>query len=148
MSLYEDDSTHEDGTEITSGNKINFGGASMKGVPSEVYTLHLWNDKNGEAGSDDAVGPRISVVNGITDMGIIYAGTDINGNVSMLEARSCGAVGVAADNDSAWTPISPTAMLQVGDIPSDCMRVIELRMNVPQDATNLALAEFTLRVHV
>lgn len=153
MSFYESDSTHDEGTVIDVDEPIFGGGEGIsapfeKGVIGPIFTMHLWNDKGGGASSDVAVAPKISAVNGVTNMSIIFNGTDINGHVSMLEARSCGALGVAADQQQDWTPIGPTQTLTVGDIPSDCMRVIELRMNVPQDSADLATAAYILRCNV
>jgi len=147
ISFYEDDSTPDDGTVIDAFNPVPFG-AVEKGTISDIITIHIWNDKGGDLGSDIATAPRLAAISGVTDMSVIFDGTDINGNVSMLEARSCGAFGTAADQQQDWTPLGPDSMLELGDIPSNCMRVIELRANIPQDADSLTVADFTLIVHV
>lgn len=149
ISLYENDSTPLDGTVIDEDNPVDFGVVD-KGVTSDTITIHLWNDKGGFVGSDLAT-PRLSAVpiDGGDDVAPLFAGTEFNDFQSMVEARSCGSYGVAADQQVAWTPISPLDMLAMGAIPSNAMRVIELRIRVPQDSdTDFDLSTLTLRVHV
>lgn len=136
FSVYEDDSTTTGGTIISSGNPINFGPVE-KGVISPTITIHVWNGKNdGSVGL--AVGPRLYSVNGSGDASQIFNGTIFNGHLSMLEARSCGAFHTPADQDTEWLPLSPTSLLQIGDMPANSMREIELRMNVPLDAPTIS----------
>lgn len=131
---FEDDQ----GTEISSGNKINFGGQIEKGATSSVFSVWIWNDKDGLIGSGTAVNPRVFALS-VGDLSVIFDGTVINGNVSMLEARSCLALNVAADAQDAWTPIGPAQFLDIGDIPRNAAREIQLRLRVPNDAADLAL---------
>lgn len=146
ISFYESGSTPSGGTQINSGNPIAFG-SIQKSEISAVQTIDVWNDKNGSS-ADDAVAPKLTAISSPDDVSIIFDGTAINGFVSMLEARSCGAFNVPADQQKDWTPIGPTEFLTIGDIPANAKRSIELRLNVPQDADTLALSNFVLRVLV
>lgn len=137
-----------DGTLITAGNKVIFGTAGnvQKGATSPIASVQLWNDKGGSNNSDTAIAPLFFAVSGSGDLTAVFAGTAANGLKSMVQARSCGATGVAADAQSAWTPIGPAAMLVLGNMPKNSMREIQLRVVVPPDATDLSLRDFSLRV--
>lgn len=139
LELYDDG-----GTIISSGNKVNFGSVE-KGVTGDTIVLYVWNDKTGALGSDTAVAPRLYVSHtaAIAD---ILAGTAANGNVSMIEARSCAGVNVAGDAHTAWTPVGPGSLLTMGNIPSDAAKQIEIRLNVPQDAPDVAVADFNIEL--
>lgn len=143
MEMYLD----SDGSKVTALNPVQFS-LIEKGSVSDTITVWVWNDKDGVLGSDTAVTPNFSALHGSGDASIIFDGTAINSYVSMLEARSCGAQGVAADLITTWTPIAPDQILTLGDIPSNTAREIELRVNVPQDSSVLALVTFSLRVSV
>jgi hypothetical protein len=144
FSFYEDDSTVLGGTEINSGNPIDFGQVD-KGTISPIITIHIWNGKN-DITLDTAVAPKLYATNGVGDASLIFNGTVFNNNESMLEARSCGSFGVAADQHEDWVPIKPSQLLTMGDMPTNSMRSIELRLNVPIDAPTLVLTPFSLRV--
>jgi hypothetical protein len=144
FSLYEDDSTVTGGTPISSGNPIDFGRVE-KGVISPTITVHIWNGKN-DPTVPTAIGPRLYAVNATGDASLIFNGTPFNGHRSMLEARSCGSFHTPADQDTNWTPLSPLSLLAVGDMPSNSMREIELRMNVPLDAPTIPLIPFSVGV--
>lgn len=145
FSLYRNDSTVGGGTPLDAGHALDFAGAD-KGRATPLQTVHVWNDKGGGAGSSTAVAPIFFALSGAGDASPIFAGTPGNGAKSMLEARSCLALNVAADAQTEWTPISPTSTLVLGDMPSNSMRTIEVRLNIPVDAADLALIQFTLRV--
>lgn len=137
-----------DGTLINSGNKVVFGsgGNVQKGTTSEIISVQLWNDKGGGNNSDTAIAPHFFAVSGTGDIAAIFAGTPSNGLVSMLQARSCGASGVAADAQSAWTAISNAISLILGDMPKNSMRELQVRLVIPPDAVNLSVRDFAFRV--
>lgn len=148
FSLYEADSTVTGGTPISIGNPVAFGQVE-KGIISPTVKVHVWNGKN-DGSVSTAVAPRLYATNGVGDASLIFNGTPFNGHQSMLEARSCGSFNTPADQDSAWTPIGPSNlfMLEMGDMPANSMREIELRMNVPIDAPTIPLISFSLQVSV
>jgi hypothetical protein len=139
---------HTDDSLVTAINPITFGSLTEKGNISSTFTVWVWNDRNAVLGSDTAVSPKISSLHGVDDVSIIFDGTIINSYLSMLEARTCGAINVAADLLTTWVPIRPDSFLTLGNMPSNTGREIELRLNVPQDANVLSLASFTLSISV
>lgn len=146
ISLYHDDSTMVSGTPLDGSNPVDFG-AVDKGLISPTITIHVWNGKN-DPSVDMAVAPLLYALNGSGDASVIFNGTTLNGFKSMLEARSCAAIGTTADQHKAWTPISPASLLTMGNIPANAMRTIELRLNVPIDAPAMSLTSWSLRVSI
>lgn len=132
--FYHDDSTPEAGTVVDTGNPLEFGVVD-RARTSATVVVHVWNDKGGSLGSDTAVAPRFYADNGPDNIDDMFDGTAANDTESMIEARSCEAYGVAADAQSAWTPIGPGEYLELGDMPSNSRRSIEVRIRVPLDAT-------------
>lgn len=128
-----------------SGNPMLFTNVH-KGIASSVLTVDLWNDRTGSAGSDTAIAPMIYALND-DDVSSVFAGTAINGFKSMLECRSCLGYGTPSDMQSAWTPISPTDVLLIGNMPGGSKRTIELRLNPPIDAPTISTEKaFTIAV--
>lgn len=146
ISLFHDDSTQLGGTPLDGSNPADFDGVE-KGLISPTITIHIWNGKN-DPSVDTAVTPKLYSVNGSGDASKIFNGTPFNGFKSMLEGRSCTAVGTSADQQKTWTPLSPTSLLTMGNIPPNAMRGIELRLNIPIDAPDMAINTWTLRVSV
>ncbi len=146
ITLFHDDSTFTGGTPLDGGDPVDFGGVD-KGLISPTITIHIWNDKNGGA-AGTAVAPKLYSINGSGDASVVFNGTSLNGFKSMLEARSCAAINTAADQQKAWTPISPASLLSMGDMQANSMRTVELRMNIPPDAPVMDLTSWSLRVSV
>lgn len=144
FSFYEDDSTVTGGTEINAGNPLALGQVE-KGTITPISTIHVWNGKNSGSAAT-AIAPKFYATNGPDDASLIFQGTPFNGFQSMLEARSCGSFNVAADQNEEWTPVSPTQLLTLGDMPTNTMREIELRLNVPVDAPTLASIDFSMQI--
>lgn len=145
ISIYHDDSTQIGGTPVDGTHPVDFGLVD-KGTISPTITIHIWNGKN-DLSVGTAIAPKLYSLNGSGDASRIFNGTTLNGFKSMLEARSCTAIGTAADQQKAWTPISPTALLTMGNIPANAMRGIELRLNIPIDAPDMTPADtWSLRV--
>jgi len=153
IDIFENDSdVLGNGTPINDENPIAFGIASRGSVTppaDEAQTpIHIWNDQTGALGSDTATNVKITVAAADNNNDILlFNGTELNGFQSMLEARSTDALNAPADAQSAWTPISPTDMLDIGDMPSNSRRSIELRANVPIDATSMASTGLILNVN-
>lgn len=148
ITFYNEGSTTTGGTPIGPSNKISFLNID-KGIPSAIFTLDIWNDKGGSLGCDTAVAPRFFAMNGTDIVSPLFAGTAVNNFQSMIEARSCGAYGIAADQQTAWTPISPSSLLVIGNLPSNTKRSIQIRLNVPVDAADMTPTKsFLFRVSV
>jgi hypothetical protein len=143
--MYHDDSTPSTGTLIDSDNPIEFGDIGA-GLTSDVQKIHIWNDRGGLDGSDTAESPRLFVLAQPDSIATFLDGTALNEYTSMIEARSCGAYNVAADAQTAWTPISQESGLLMGDMPSTGRREVELRIRVPSDSASTILKHFKFRV--
>lgn len=140
------------GTPINDENPIAFGlvpRGSISAPTSETQTpVHVWNDQTGALGCDTATNVKITVAAADNNNDIpIFNGTEFNGFQPMIEARSTDALGTQSDSQSEWTPVSPSAMLEIGDIPSNCRRSIEFRANVPIDAPAMALKQLLVNVN-
>lgn len=135
LELFHDD----DVNLLDAGHPLLFGTLD-KGTTSPTQTIHLWNH-----GDVNAVAPHVLAMNADDDT-VVFAGTALNGNVSMLECRSCAATGVPADQQEDWTPIGPTQILTIGDIPPGAMRTLELRIKIPVDSATLSLRNLSLTV--
>lgn len=151
VKFYEKDSTPGGGTQIGTSNPIAFGtiprGAISQAAGKE--TIHVWNDKGGSLSSATIATPKLRAFT--SDGGsssVLFAGTAYNGFQSMLECRSRGAYGVLADAQEVWTPVGPFTPMSMGSLPSNCMREIEMRMNVPPDAPDLLFTDFLLSLSV
>lgn len=142
--FFENDSTPTGGTIINNVNPINLG-LVQKGTITSIVTIHVWNGKN-DLTLDTAIAPRLYATNGPGNAAALFNGTALNGFQSMLEARSCGAFNTPADQHQSWIPIKPTNMLQMGDMPTNSMREVELRLNVPIDSPDISLINFSLQV--
>lgn len=143
---------YDDVDLISTLNPIDFGDVprGSQGIPVDTLKqgVNLWNDRDGIAGSEEAVNIRISVLPDDADLNTeVFIGTAGNAFDPFLEARSNGAVNVSDDAQSAWTPISNDEFLEIGDMPRNSMRRIELRLNVPQDAASFVSKNYKLLVN-
>jgi hypothetical protein len=135
ISIYHDDSTQIGGTPVDGTNPAEMG-LIDKGTISPTVVIHIWNGKN-DPSVGTAVAPKLYSLNGSGDASKLFNGTAANGFKSMLEARSCTAIGTSADQQKAWTPIGPNNLLTMGNMPPNSMRGIELRLNIPIDAPDM-----------
>ena len=130
---------------ITPQNPIEFG-LVEQGSYSDVFQVRIWNDMSGTHGSIALENPRLSAIPSPGSATEIFAGTELNLYRPMLQARSCAAYGTIPDMNLTWTPIGPSDLLILGDIPAGCGRQVEVRLMVPQDAPIVAIKTFTLRI--
>jgi hypothetical protein len=143
---------YDDVDMLSELNPIEFGDVprGSTGIPTDSLKqgVNLWNDRDGIAGSDEAINIRISVLPDDEDLDSeVFVGTEGNGFQPFLEARSKGAVNVSDDAQTDWTPISNDEFLEIGDMPRNSMRRIELRLNIPQDATSFVSKDYRLQVN-
>lgn len=134
------------GALISNANPISLGLAT-KGIATPPHAVWLWNNKANASPVDTASVISITVLSSPDDGSFLFNGTELNGNTSMMEARSCRATGTPADAHKAWTKITPTSPLTLGPMPNNSSREIEIRLNVPPDAANHALASLSLKVN-
>lgn len=136
MAIYDLKIFHPDDVTLVQDVPLSFGRLDP-GITSSILKIHIWNDPGGLVGADIAPTPRLYALSLPDNVDALWTGTPLNGMVSMLEARSCAAVGVAADQQQTWTPIGPNQILVMGNIPANSLREIELRLRVPVDAAEM-----------
>lgn len=142
MTICEEGSTASEATEYSSSNRISFAGA-QKGVATDILTVDVWNDRDSSEGSDDAPAPALYAAND-GDVSDVFDGTELNNYESMLECRSCAGFNTPGDRQTAWTKVKPGSPLIMGNMPSGSKRTVEMRLNVPADATTLSLRNFRI----
>jgi hypothetical protein len=150
----EDGSTETTGTEVSDDNTnpVDFG-ECRKGVASYPESvlfrrLNLWHDRNGAESEDIATDLTITVVaESNDDEHPLFVGTDLNGGLSCIEVRSTDGYNCIADVQEEWTRISPDEALSIGDMPSNSMRVIEIRVVIPADMESLDVEGFDLQIN-
>lgn len=101
------------------------------GTPSAAQTTRLYNDNGGTAGSDDATELRITAESRDAGDSTFTAEHALSAG-AYIECRAVGSggTGVAAQT-TEWTPIGKGRYLHLRDLPSDCYRTIETRINAP-----------------
>lgn len=101
------------------------------GTPTAAQTTRIYNDNGGAASADDATELRITAVSrdagdtNFTAEHSLAAGAYIE-----CRAVGSGGTGVAAQT-TEWTPVGKGRYLYLRDLPSDCYRTIETRINAP-----------------
>ena len=101
------------------------------GTPTAAQTTRLYNDNGGAASSDDATGLRITALSRQAGDTNFTASHSLAAN-GYIECRAVGSggTGVAAQT-TEWTPVGRGRYLYLRDLPSDCYRTIETRINAP-----------------
>jgi len=138
-------STQTAGTEIASASPILFGTVHA-GRTSQTISIDIWNDRVSANSSDTASSPVLVVEELPDDIGEVIDGTESNGEKAMIEARSCGSFNCIADQNTAWSKVTKTSGLQMGDMPRSSRRTIELRIVCPEDAVSMTAKRFRFRV--
>lgn len=101
------------------------------GTPTAAQTTRIYNDNGGAAVSDDATELRITAVSrdagdtNFTADHALAAGAYIE-----CRAVGSGGSGVVA-HLTEWTPVGKGRYLHLRDLPTNCYRTIETRINAP-----------------
>ena len=101
------------------------------GTPTAAQTTRIYNDNGGAASADDATELRITALardagdTNFTADHALAAGAYIE-----CRAVGSGGTGVAAQT-TEWTPVGKGRYLYLRDLPSNCYRTIETRINAP-----------------
>ena len=101
------------------------------GTPTAAQTTRVYNDKGGTASADDATELRITALS--RDAGdTVFSADHALAAGAYIECRAVGSggTGVAAQT-TEWTPVGKGRYLFLRDLPSDCYRTIETRINAP-----------------
>lgn len=101
------------------------------GTPTAAQTTRIYNDNGGAVSADDATELRITAFSrdaGGTNFTQAHALTALG----YVECRAVGSggTGVVAQT-TEWTPVGKGRYLSLKDLPSDCYRTIETRINAP-----------------
>lgn len=105
--------------------------APIAGTPTAAQTTRIYNDQDGAAAADDATELRITAESrdaGDTE----FSSTHALAAGAYIECRAVGSggTGVAAQT-TEWTPVGRGRYLHLRDLPSECYRTIETRINAP-----------------
>lgn len=101
------------------------------GTPTAAQTVRLYNDNGAAAGSDDATELQLTALSR-TAGGSNFTADDALAAGGYIEARAVGQGGTGVPVQvTAWTPIGKGRFLNLRDLPSDCYRTIEVRVNAP-----------------
>jgi len=119
-----------DSTDKQIINEIVFPTQILAQVSPTVLTLHLWNRK-GKVCDHTATDIKLYILNALklTTGGTDYQGQEIV-TEKLIQARSNGVVGTGIIDDAqvAYTAIGGDTYLSIGDIPVNCARVIQLKL--------------------
>jgi len=136
-----------DDAEITA---INFGTGDAGGYrPDAAGTeYHIWNDKGAVLGSSKMTSVKITVRDddGLELEPLTYQQwVEIKSTTIEEGADGGDASGETDDNNADFQPVGGSVYLAIGDIPSDCYRIIFVRVNLPTSALEAGIT-FSLYV--
>ena len=105
--------------------------AVTAGTPTAAQTTRLYNDNAGTAGSDDATELRITAYSREASASAFTQAHALSAD-GYIECRAVGSggTGVLAQT-TEWTPVGAGKYLHLRDLPSECYRTIETRINAP-----------------
>ncbi len=133
-----------DSTDTTEITAINYGtGDAGEILPTADGTeYHLWNDKGGTLGSDDAIAIRFSVrdadgdeVDPIT----VQKWVEVKSTVVLEDDGETTPSGYTDDDMTDFEPVGQDAYVLIGDIPTNCYRVVFIRVSIPPSAEQAAV---------
>ncbi len=103
------------------------------GTPTAEQTVHLWNDKAGSAGSDEATGVIVTALSRDDGSSDGYSFEDDAAAGGWIEVKVVDQGGTNEPDAQAtgWVPVGKNRYLSLRDIPSDGYHEIDVRMNVP-----------------
>lgn len=125
-----------DDAEITA---INFGTGDAGGYRPDAdgTEYHIWNDKGAVLGSSKMTSVKITVRDddGQELEPLTYQHwVEIKSTTIEEGADGGDASGESDDNMADFQPVGKDNYLAIGDIPSDCYRIIFVRVNIPTSA--------------
>ena len=101
------------------------------GTPTAAQTTRIYNDNGGAAAADDAPELRITAL-ARTSGGVNFTAEHALAAGAYIECRAVGSGGTGVGAQTTeWTPVGKGKFLYLRDLPSDCYRTIETRINAP-----------------
>ena len=101
------------------------------GTPTAAQTTRIYNDNGGAAAADDATELRITAL-ARTSGGVNFTAEHALAAGAYIECRAVGSGGTGVGAQTTeWTPVGKGKFLYLRDLPSDCYRTIETRINAP-----------------
>ena len=101
------------------------------GTPTAAQTTRIYNDNGGAAAADDATELRITAL-ARTSGGVNFTAEHALAAGAYIECRAVGSGGTGVGAQTTeWTPVGKGKFLYIRDLPSDCYRTIETRINAP-----------------
>ena len=120
-----------------SGSPLDVGASNLSPIASGHFPMHLWNDKDGSLGSDEATNIKIFIKDSTGgNTGKFISSTVLNGSLPFYKIRSFGSFGASDDLQSEYTKVGGTTYLAIGDIASNQRRSIWALLDLPADAVN------------
>jgi hypothetical protein len=105
--------------------------APVNGIATAAQEVHVWNDKGTAINSDTATMFTITAYARDTG-GAAFSQDDEAAASGWIEARAIGSAGTGiVDQTTPWTPIGKSMFLALYDVPKNCTRYIEVRINIP-----------------
>ena len=103
----------------------------IAGTPTAAQTTRIYNDNGGAASADDATELRITAVS--RDAGDTNFTAEHALSVgAYIECRAVGSGGTGVTAQTTeWTPVGKGKYLYLRDLPTNCYRTIETRINAP-----------------
>lgn len=109
------------------------------GTPTAAQQLNAWNDKDGDESAEDATEVKITALaRNVGDTNWIGDHSSLTGG--WLEVRAIGSDGTGIEpQTTSWQRIGYGRYLYLRDIPAECKRELEFRMNVPASSGSVAV---------
>ncbi len=101
------------------------------GTPTAAQTTRVYNDWGGTAVADDATELRITALSRDSG-GTTFTADHALAAGAYIECRAVDSGGAGVlDQTTEWTPVGKGRYLYLRDLPSNCYRTIETRINAP-----------------
>jgi hypothetical protein len=101
------------------------------GTPTAAQTTRLYNDFGGTAAADDATELRVTAL-ARTSGGTNFTAEHALVAGAYIECRAVGSGGTGVGAQTTeWTPVGKGKYLYLRDLPTNCYRTIETRINAP-----------------
>lgn len=126
-----------DSTDSTANPTLTF--SATAGTPTAAQVVRLWNDFGGVLGAATATDVMVTAYSRSTGSGN-YTWDHPAAALRWVEVRAVSSAGDGIiDQVTPWTPIGKGAVLSLLPIPGNCVRQLEVRLNVPVGAGTVSV---------